>query len=272
MDPTEFNFFRKMSKESSQVPFYGMELEVSTDVTTEELYRIVTEVEPKQEPFFISKDDSSIKGNKVHKYELVTVPCSRKYLRDAWKKLFGKLEVLCKAKGKELGDYFDVRTDLTNGIHIHVSKDKFYGDFHRRKFLTAFQQWDSRNVEFMTKVSGRPQAKFSDYRYCPLDERYVGRTLARRLKKGAMRDEGSRSVCHGNNSATIEVRLYQGVVNLDHILRCLDHTDAIFEFTNQVSLKVFGRAFVPKFEEFILKGSKYQSIKKFIQGGYSQCA
>ena len=66
--------------------------------------------------------------------------------------------------------------------------------------------------------------------------------------------------------------MYHGVVNLDHILRGLDHTDAIFEFTNQVSLKVFGRDFVPKFEEFILKGSKYQSIKKFIQGGYNQCA
>lgn len=262
MSKDEHNFFRKLDKESDEVPFYGMELELCTKLSSQEIYHIVAEVEPKQEPFFIFKDDSSISGRYYNKYELVTVPCTRKYLRKAWKTLFDKLEKLCQAKGETIGDYFDTRRDLSNGIHIHVSKDKFLGEFHKSKFLAAWNQWDSSNVDFMTKISGRPHEKFNQNSYCPIDGNFEGRTLARRLKRRV--GTSQRSVCHTQNSATLEVRLYQGIVDVDHILRCLDHVDAMFEFTSLIGMKTFGREFVHKFEEFVLKGNKYRSLRQFI--------
>lgn len=265
MDPTEFNFFRKVNKESDDIPMYGMELELSTQLSSEEIQYIVTEIEPKQEPFFIFKDDSSISGRYNNRYELVTVPCSRKYLRVAWKTFFEKLNKLCKAQGKSLSDFFDTSDNLSNGIHVHVSKDKFLGEFHKSKFLAAWNQWDSTNVSFLTKISGRPMERFNQNYYCPIDSNFEGRTLARRLKRRV--GTSQRSVCHTQNSATLEVRLYQGIVDIKHILRCLDHVDAMFEFTNQMGMKTFGRDFVNKFEEFVLKGNKYRSLRNFIMNG-----
>ena len=264
MNHEEFKFFRKLEKESTDIPFYGMELEVSTKLSSKELYRIVTEVEPKQKPFFIFKQDSSISGQYGHCYEIVTVPCSRRYLRKQWRTLFEKINKLCQSKGLELKDVFDTRGDLSNGLHIHVSKDKFLGDFHRRKFMAAYNQWNDTTIKHMTKVSGRPFDKFNQNSYCPVSRDYDGRTLARRLKKGMYASD--RAVCHGQNSATLEVRLYQGIVDLNHILRCLDHVDAMFWFTNQLRLKDFDYGFVNAFEEFVIKGGKYKSIRDFILG------
>ena len=158
MNPDQYNFFRKVSKDITYTPMYGLELEVNTLLSTEEIYRIVTEVEPKQEPFFIFKDDASISGKFGARgnYELVTVPCSYRYLRKAWATFFKKVEDLCKAKGLEVGEVFDTSKSLTNGLHIHVSKDAFYSDHHQRKFMAVFNQWDQTTIDFLARISGRP--------------------------------------------------------------------------------------------------------------------
>ena len=154
MDPTEFNWWRSVKNENSVM--FGMELEVCTRLGTAEIQRIVTDVEPKQEPFFIFKQDSSISGRFRNKVEIVTVPSTPRYLRKHWKIFFQKLEKLCAAKNMELQDVFDTSTNLSNGLHIHVSRESFTDKAHYNKFMTAWNQWQKPVVNLFNTVSQRP--------------------------------------------------------------------------------------------------------------------
>lgn len=261
MNPTEYNFFRRTERDVLDCPMFGFELEISSKISEKEINYIVQHVEPKQEPFFIFKQDSSISGQYSYMLELVTVPCSYRYLKKAWKIFFTKLERLCQNKGLSLSDVVDCSAGLSNGIHIHVAKDSFYSDLHQRKFLTIFNQWDSRAVSFLTKISGRP-TKYTENRFCPVDSAYNGYTLARRLRN---RGTSSRSVCHSGNTATVEVRLFQGIFNLDHITRCLEFTEAMREYSDVCPFSSISRTFTEHFTEFVTKSSGFRNLKEFIK-------
>lgn len=263
MEPEAFGFFRTLSRESkNEVTQYGMEVEVSTKLSTKEIQRIVCEVEPVQEPFFIFKSDSSVSGCYRNKIEIVTVPCSRRYLRQNWKIFFEKLQTLCAKRDMNISDVFDCSDDLNNGIHIHVSRSHFLSHFHSRKFVAAWNQWDKTSVDHFTEVSRR-----KDYRgnqYCQIDRNYEGYTLARRLKRTI--HTSGRSVCHFSSGPTVEVRLFQGIFDVDHIIRCLDHVDAIFEFTDRIGVRCFGRSFIENFKEYVIKNDhKYSSLLNLFQ-------
>lgn len=262
MNAEEFDFFRRTPKDSEHEPTFGLELELSTKLSNTEIYRIVTEVEPKQKPFFIFKSDSSVNGCFENRVELVTVPCTPRYLKREFKIFFEKLEKLCAKKGFALDDVFDTSKNLNNGIHIHVGKAAFgVLDLHRRKFVTAFNQFDKTNVAGFTKVSGRPTERYCDNSYCAISNRHEGFTLARRLRRG--NSANSRSVCHESNSATVEVRLYQGIVDIEHILRCIEFTEGMFHFTSQMGLSTFGRSFFSQFRKWVEKTNGLLTLKKF---------
>ena len=153
MDPINFGFFRRTDRcvydeDNQEADMFGVELEFSSSVSVKELQYIVTDVEPKQRPFFIFKHDGSVTGRFQHKVELVTVPCTARYLRQEFKKFFKKLETLCAVKGRPLSDYFDTSFNLNNGIHIHVSRSSFVSDVHRRKFTSALQLQDKVSYDF----------------------------------------------------------------------------------------------------------------------------
>ena len=276
MNKDDFNWFRSVSKESGT--FFGMELEMSTSLSTVEIQAIVTEMEPKQEPFFIFKQDSSISGRFHNSLELVTVPCTPKYLRTHWKIFFKKLEKLTRAQNKTIGDFFDVSESLSNGIHIHVDKGSFTDKFHTSKFLTAWHQWDDDSTGIISDVACRPQ-KYYENNYCVISSKYKNtsastartpssipkfvrqraqRSLARRLK-GIKVDE-RQSVAHDSSSNTIEVRVYQGIVDIKHIMRCISFTEAMFEYTESIGLSGFDSNFAPTFTKFIKNDRKYKAL------------
>jgi hypothetical protein len=288
MNESDFNWFRSDAKESSV--FFGMELEISTKLSNVEIQYIVTQVEPKQEPFFIFKSDSSVSGSYRNKVELVTVPCTPRYLRKNWKILFSKIEKLVAKQGGSISDYFDTSANLNNGLHIHVSKDSFLGKPHTNKFLTAWHQWDDDAVSIIADASCRPR-KYTEHSYCMPDPAYkrtadtsgrtmgiakferqiAQRSLARRLK--GMRVE-NRGTAHDGNSATIEVRVYQGIFDIAHIMRSISFTEAMFEYTQSIGYQGFDSNFARTFTNFIRKNSKFKAIHNIFKygKGETQCA
>jgi hypothetical protein len=269
MDPDTFNFFRTTDRDKGDTLMFGLELEVSTKICNEELQYIVTEVEPKQEPFFITKDDSSITRSMDYGYEIVTVPCTPRYLKQEFKILFDKIEKLVNDKGKSIEDYFDTAIDLNNGIHIHVGKDAFEyeqgGGLHARKFLAAWNQWDSSTKALLQEMSRR-KSDYSHHQYTPIDNGYLGKTLARRLHKRLAPHSEGRSVCHGRKSQTYEVRLFQGIFDITHVLSCIEAVEAMYYFTRDIGFKSFGRSFRSSFEKYIINTPRrYRNLKETLK-------
>lgn len=260
--PEEWNFFR--GKGSMH---FGMELEVSTKLDSTEIQYIVENVEPKQEPFFIFKQDGSITGKFRNYYELVTVPCSPKYLRNAWRIFFEKLTRLCEAKGHRVEDYFDTALNLNNGLHIHISRKSFSGlssrrgkTLHQRKFVTAFNLFDESAKSYLTAVAKRT-GDLERREYCSLSSSFKGRTLATRLRDCANTDM-HRGVVNNAHSNTIEVRVFQGYFNLAHILECITFTEAMVYFTDVVPFSDINRWFYKSFEKFASKDGRFKSLVK----------
>lgn len=285
MDDSSHDFFRSVSGE--QHCFFGLELEVSTKLSNQEIQTIVTEMEPKQKPFFIFKGDSSISGCYDNYVEIVTVPCSPRYLRKNFKILFQKLEKLCEKKGHDISDYFDTSRSLSNGIHIHVGRDDFCRKPHMNRYVAAWNQWDTKSVKLLNTVSQRP-SDYQTHGYCRVSSRYTAtkpktkynfkhmmrrasqRSIAERLK--GINDDNRTNVCNTTNRHTIETRLYQGIFDLDHLMRCISFNEAMFEFTEVASYTMFDENFVPEFSKFIKGKTKYRSLTKLIEEVEAQCA
>lgn len=260
MDPDDFGWFRSVKHEESVM--FGLELEVSTKLSRREIQRIITEVEPKQDPFFIFKSDSSISGGFYNLVEIVTVPCTPRYLRKNWKIFFQKLQKLCKAKNLSVSDVFDTRNDLNNGLHIHVSNSDFQSKPHKRRFLTAWNQWNKSSTRLFNEISGRPY-DYTRHTYCKINYEYDGRTLARRLK--GIRCGDRQSIAHDQSGSTVEVRVYQGIFDLTHILRCISFTEAVFEFSQQMGYKDFDMNFSNALSKFIKTKRKYAALYSLLQ-------
>lgn len=255
MNEADFNWWRKVNGENNVM--FGMELEVSTKLSCKEIQDIVREVEPKQEPFFIFKQDGSITGEFENKVELVTVPCTPRYLRKNWKIFFQKLNHLCNDKGMSIKEVFDTRGTLNNGLHIHVSKESFMDSSHFKKFLTSWNQWNKSVVSLFNNVSQRP-TDYTKGGYCKICYNYEGKTLARRLKGLASDDR--MSVAHNKTGKTVEVRLYQGVFDISHIMKCISFTEAMFEFCQNIGYTTFGMRFTTDLGGFVRKQRKYAAL------------
>jgi hypothetical protein len=260
MNPTSYKFFRHTEKEQPNRLMFGLELEMSTRIKPFELNYIVKEMEPKQEPFFCFKSDSSVGGEYRERYEIVTVPCSPKYLKENFRILFSKLELLVDNQSRPLSYYFDLSPTLSNGIHIHVSKDAFEGDTHKHRFSSLFNLYNKDAMEFLSKVSSR--SEYWNNRFCFISPKYKGYTTAFRLKNLSAHSEDRHSVCHSLNTETVEVRLFQGIVNLKHIHACIEFTEAMFNFSQFCSYKVFSQAFVKEFTNWLFQQQGYRNIKE----------
>ena len=269
MSASEYDFFRHLDNEfydkdypSTGVPMFGLELEVSTDIHPDELQYIVCDIEPKQEPFFIMKDDSSITGEKRHKYEIVTVPASPRYLKKAFSLLFKKIEDLCSKAGVHFGDVFDLSTELGNGIHIHIDRRSFHNNrqkTHIARFLSAFNLGDAQTASLFSQISRRP----GDYRtgnYCSVDRSLKKYTTGFKLREAGL--SGHRGCTSTRQTSTIEVRIFQGIVDINHIRSCIEATQAMLEYTHMMPLSTLNRKFASGFREFVLKSGQYNNLRK----------
>jgi len=264
--PETFDF-RTMPKEQTHT-FFGMELEVSTNLSPSELQKIVTTVEPRQERFFYMKDDVSITRSKRHSYEIVTIPMSPKKQKHEWKTLFRKLEFLCKEKGIELFEVFDLNENTSNGLHIHVSKESFIEtpqQFHLRKFFTAWNQSQPSYLRWLQAVARRP-SPLSGHSYCRPHPALEGKTLPRRMREtGTCRREFHHSLCHETRD-TLEVRVFQGIPDINHILTCIEMVEAFIEFSREMPYSAIRMGFENCFTQWVLKRPVgYRNLKETLQ-------
>lgn len=225
--------------ENPQKAFFGMELEVDTDLSIHELQYIVQHVEPKQETFFICKSDGSISHTKTYQYEIVTCPMTPALLRREWKTLFGKIQKLCQTKGKTISQIF-ARTP-NNGLHIHISKKAFEEDypFSKRganswgsRFLSMFSSDFIDEKKFLTEISGR--ADLITNSYCGIDRASVRyRRISARVGAKHLQEYNRErhTPAHGRNAHTYEVRIFAGAVELEHILCSIDFVEAAWVFS-----------------------------------------
>jgi hypothetical protein len=255
----------------NQELFFGLELEMSTKLSCRELQKIVTEVEPKQDFFFYFKQDSSISGSYSNLVELVTHPCSPAFLRKNFRILFQKIERLCEERGIFMHDVIDMTPNPSNGIHIHVSR-KSFGDTRRpvgkhwkNRFASVWNLWDSESTDFLTVLSRRP-SPISDNRFCKAHPNMRGKFVSNRLVTGAVcenRDDRY-SACR-ETTATVEVRIFQGMFDLGHILYCIQLTKAVHEYSSGMSLSALGRGFKQDFTRWVAQSGRYPSIIKEIK-------
>lgn len=249
--------------------YFGLELEISTKLSPAELYYVVTQVEPKQEPFFYCKHDGSINGAYGIGFEIVTLPCTPRYLKNAFRVFMKKLERITSNK---VGDFIDLNDPASTGLHIHVSKSSFrtqksYEKLWMNKFSTIWNQWDTQNSEFLQRLSRR-KISLLDNDYCSPHSKMRGRTLATRLNQGAFCiDHRDRYASARETNSTVEVRVFQGSFNIDHILYCIELTQAIHEYSRQMSIKDIGRNFKNSFTNWLTNQSGYRYAKQ----GVFQC-
>lgn len=244
--------------------FFGLELEVSSQLTPFHLWHIVTQIEPKQDPFFYVKHDGSVCGKYQNKYEIVTLPCTPRFLRKSFRTFFKKLESIL---GPDLGTYFDLSDVSSNGLHIHVSKasftdGKFPSRLWKNKFASIWNQWDRQNQDFLQKLSRRV-ISIEDATYFAPHKQMRDRTVPFRLRNGAFcRNREDRYASARETDQTVEVRLFQSRFNLDHIIYCIELTQAIHEYSHSMPISSLGRGFVSGFTKWLIKQPGYYNIKK----------
>jgi hypothetical protein len=237
------------SKKEAKNPLYGVELEFSTE------YDIPTLVDAQEADLFaIYKQDSSVNGRGTTRTEMVTVPASIQYLKRAFARWFHRLDT----------NRFDTTRKTNNGMHVHISRRAFQSGQHQRNF-TWFVS-NPLNKSFLFDVSERAElSEFHQYAKFP---KFHGRTLAnshRNTDVALMAQDQPRHACVNiTGTQTIELRIFKGIVSYATVLKNLEFTDALVEYTRQVS---FTHNTVSDFLRWVFKTNKsrYTCLKAFLK-------
>lgn len=254
-----FEFF-SCKKEKTKL-YFGLELEVNTQIPWTDIQRVMLDVEPKQPEFLYAMSDSSISGKFGQSYEIVSMPMTPRRMRQEYKKLFAKLSKLVAAKGLSLSDVLDYETKST-GIHIHASANAF-GKLQRRKFTAM---WNSDIPSIHKTVNLLAGRDLNSTRYCKPSPAYEGRRVGYSLK--AVRYNDKYAACNDTGgSQTVEVRVFKGTPTLTNILGCIDTVEAVFNFTAEMPNSAFSNTFPKVFHNWLYSqpAYKYRDLKERIQ-------
>lgn len=235
--------------------YFGMEIEVSSKITPAELQYIVTQLEPKQEPFFYHKHDGSISARPSfpNNFEIVTFPMTYRSLKREMTILFDKIRPL--NNGEPIFSWGD-----DTGIHIHVNGNSFINKLHRNKFAALFNQSTTATTKFIERLGRR---KFNAY--CMPFEDHIGRTTAYKMKHGPYapgHDLSRRAACRETNK-TSEVRIFRGGFDLEHMKYCLEVVHAMHRYSEKTPLSIIGNwKFQRDFEGWLQTEPRYKRLKK----------
>lgn len=236
----------------------GVELEVCTDYTMQQL------IEAAEDPFFCGKQDSSISGSKSRCVELVTAPASIKYLKRQYALWFNKLDY----------SMFDVSTQTSNGMHVHVGREHFRNEIgeedknHIRNFCWFIN--NPANIDFFVYLSERGSlANMSHYTpFFPFNRgsskfqafKSICNTIGRGGFRGATNFKGG-----WEGAKTVEVRIFKGIVSYACIVKNLEVVDSVFHFTKSLT----------SYRDLTLKGylkwlmttprNQYSVLKEFLE-------
>lgn len=273
--------FYKSDKESKPT-FYGVELELTTSYTPAEMIN----AQPEDQPlFYLLKSDGSIRGSKPNPYELVTVPMSLVKHKTYWAHVFDKLDY----------ENFDRTVDTNNGMHVHVDRNAFdrrktpalpgrtsHGPStqsmsHMDKFGYFFI--NPCNYNFLLKVSERTPESLNQWAKIPSvkalfaeDDMEYGNgplrgkrpTLDNLRKNVYTAWRNVRGTLHYGKSATIEVRMFKGIVSFPTIIKNLEFVDSVMEFTRCTSQY---RLNLSHYNEWFysLPKNKYATLREFYE-------
>ena len=253
--------YMTMPKEKTEC-FFGLELEVNSEIPWNDIYRTMVNVAPVQEAFIFAKSDASISGEFSKCYEIVSHPMSPRRMRIEFSTLFKKLERLVNEKGLEWGRVFDMQTTST-GIHIHVSKGSFtpLSRTHQKKFMMLWNNSSPAISAFTAQLACRT-LKGSHYMSPASD--YEGRSLAWMLSKGK---NSHRHASCNETPKTVEVRVYRGQPCFASVRHAIDTTEAMLKFTEQMPNSQLNRHFPAHFKAWLGKQNKnsYRSLKETLR-------
>jgi hypothetical protein len=123
---------------------------------------------------------------------------------------------------------FDTRDNHTNGMHIHIDRKCFQKDtFQLKKFCFFFS--NPGNTEFLKEISQRDQNSFIQY------SNPRNATHALRAERALQAEKNN--IVNLQHSATVEVRLFKGVVSLASIIKNLEFVDSIFEYSLKAGMR-----------------------------------
>lgn len=197
-------------KHEENYPLYGVELEVSTNYTVAQIIDAFPDL------FAICKKDSSVTGNKLNPMEIVTIPATLRKHRRMWNAFFKNTNV----------EMFDNLDKHTNGMHIHVDRKAFDEDmFHQKKFLWFFG--NPANTQFLKEIAERDDKSFASYTAVP-----AGSTKFTN-SENAIRSANKNTIVNTAHSATLEVRLFKGIVSWAKVLFALEFVDSIVQYSFQ---------------------------------------
>ena len=224
-------------------PFYGVELEVSTDHDVREVIDAVEEL------FHICKRDGSLSGSKRNLMEIVTVPASLKAHKRMWAEMFSNLDMT----------KFDQTKDTQNGMHVHVDRQAFKNPKHLKRFCWFFG--NAYNSDFILAVSERTKESFDRWASSP---KFKSEGLSGYYKGTSRMPTSKNSAVNMNKAATIEVRIFKGIVSYATLVKNLEFVDAVLNFTRDASLVNYT---MDNFVEWLGKTerNKYSVLKEFIK-------
>ena len=211
--------------------YFGVELEVEAGRDIEDAAENFADA---FDGFAILKQDGSLDNG----FEIVTAPATLEIHKAEW-------------SARLTPDLIsDVHSQHANcGLHIHVSR-KPLSELTLAK-LTAFLNLAD-NLPQVEKIAGRKCNRYSS---------------AKKIEKlGKYKEEISDrySILNLKKFATIEFRIFAGIVDTNHIFRCLEFAAASVEFAKQASLERLGFS---DFVDFLVSCGRdmYPQLYKFYE-------
>lgn len=253
----KYTVFNEQKTPRDDAPFFGVEFEVEmSDIenccSRRALARIVKEIIGTE--YMYSKHDGSLLSingeNGRGGLEIVTHPFSWKFYKNTnvFQTLFG---ILANEK-------WNAQSERC-GNHIHITKNAFTS-FHLFKFMRFF--YNKRNRPFFKIMSARVNP---DGDHC---ERYCKwwQEDARRLKNVVKRKRNMVPDKHGAvnllNKETIEIRIFQGVDNIEDFSRNMEFVHSLIEFTREASAK---ECMLSKWLEFVtMRYNQYRHMLRYM--------
>jgi len=253
----KYTVFNERKTPREDAPFFGVEFEVEmSDVdnccSRRELARTVKEIIGTE--YMYSKHDGSLLSidgeNGRGGLEIVTHPFSWKFYKNTnvFETLFRIIE----------NEQWNAKSERC-GNHIHITKNAFTS-FHLFKFMRFF--YNKRNRPFFKIMSARVNP---DGEHC---RRYCRwwREDAEMLKNVVVRKRNIVPDKHGAinlmNHETIEIRIFQGVDNMEDFSRNMEFVHSLIEFTKEASAK---ECMLSKWLEFVINHyNQYRHLLRYM--------
>jgi hypothetical protein len=229
--------FHKLSNENENAPFFGIELEVERKNSNGLKHKYMAGMIQYEHWYF--KTDGSLTDG----FEIVTHPMTFNYIQQNEKDFTNSLKLLVE-------NGYNSYDANTCGMHIHISKNNFT-TWHLYRFLKFFVE----NKEFIVAISQRKMEKLKKWANIEDDN---DSSLIYKAKK---KDGNSERYVAINlkNSATIEIRIFRGTLNINSFMKNIEFAHALFMYTKEnkeISLDGF--------KMYIQSSCDYSNLKKFI--------